>query len=122
MNVGGVLKIGDKFEITSNSSILCQKEIVIGNHCLISWGVQIMDTDAHNILSTNNMLINADSKVLIGDRVWIGCFSLIFKGTRIPNECVVAAGSILRKRYKEQNTIIATKLDDVIIPNIKWLG
>jgi acetyltransferase-like isoleucine patch superfamily enzyme len=121
VNKGGELIIGSNFEITWNSAIICQKKIEIGKNCLISWDVQIMDGDAHEVLSLDsNMRLNPDRKIKIGDNVWIGCKTLIMKGSRIPDNSIIAAGSVIKNVYKEKNTAISSSAGDSIIRNVKW--
>ena len=53
-----------------------------------------MDTDFHKIYTNNNEYqINQDSEIIIGDKCWIGCRSLILKGVTIPNNAIIAANS-----------------------------
>ncbi len=43
--VDGNLSIGTRTNLTGESTIVCQKEVNIGQGCLISWQTVIMDTD-----------------------------------------------------------------------------
>lgn len=103
----GELDIGNNFVITSNSSIICFKNIKFGSHCLLSWDILIMDTDFHVV----NYVDFKDSFIVdnisIGNNVWIGCKTLILKGTLIGNNSVIAAGSKLSKKYDEDNLLIS---------------
>ena len=63
-------------------------------------GVIILDNDSHNI-STNPITRRfgkiAEDKVIIGNNVWIGMYSIILKGVQIGNNSIIAAGSIVSK-------------------------
>ena len=60
----------------------------------------ITDTDAHPIKNWDNIIINYDETIKIGSYVWIGSRILILEGTKIENNCIIAVGSLLHKRYE----------------------
>ncbi len=91
----GLLQIGNGTYLNRNTLIVCEKEIVIGQDCKIAWDVIIMDSDLHPINS--NPIVN--KPVRIGDKVWIGCRSIILKGVTIEPGAVVAAGSVVTKNF-----------------------
>jgi acetyltransferase-like isoleucine patch superfamily enzyme len=99
------LKIGSRSYINENSRIQCRKEITIGKDCAISWNCDIMDTDEH-LLIIDDRRVNDDSKVTIGNKVWIGCKSTILKGSKIHDNCIIGANSLVRGQLKS-NTIYA---------------
>lgn len=117
---GGVLTIGDKFRMTAESTIICYNRISFGSGCLLSWDILVMDTDFHSIynLESNNQ-INQTKKIICGNNVWIGCRSLILKGSRIPDGVVIAAGSTISNRLSAANTIYAS-LGKVLRSDIYW--
>lgn len=117
----GILEFGDKVIFTGNSQIVCKKNIVFGDECLISWENLIMDTDFHSIcsLETPHVIINPDKNIFIGKRVWIGCRCLILKGTNIPDGTVIAAGSKISGTLNEKNCIYGDK-GVIISKNVKW--
>lgn len=100
----GELIIGDDFHITANSMILCKKKIHIGKDVLISWNCQMMDHDFHKIINIDS-IVNEAQPIWIGNHVWVGCDSIILKGTRIHNDSVIAAGSLITGKDCESNTI-----------------
>ncbi|WP_321330197.1 hypothetical protein [uncultured Ilyobacter sp.] len=81
LSVQGILEIGDKFQISAESTIICRKSVSFGNNNLISWENIIMDTDHHHIYNSEGVKINEDREILIGDNVWIGCRNIVLKGT-----------------------------------------
>lgn len=104
---GATLTIGSDFNSTGNLTIICHRDIEIGNDCLFSWDVQIMDTDCHNITDKDGaVVINPPKPVKIGNKVWIGCKVCVFKGSRIPDGCVVGGASTITKPFREPNCII----------------
>lgn len=100
-----VLRFGDNFSMTGNSSIVCQKDISFGNDCLLSWDILIMDSNFHQITNMQNDTINAPSPIRIGNHVWIGCRSTILKGVTIADNTVIAAGAIITKSLPATYTI-----------------
>lgn len=115
-----VLTFGKYFCITSNSTIICAKKINFGNNVLISWDVQIMDTDFHKIYN-NGVLQNPDKEILVGDDVWINSRVVILKGSVISNGCVVGAMSLLNKEYKTFNRVlVGVPCHEIRNTNILW--
>lgn len=115
---GGNLQLGMRFNISGNSNIVCGKEIIIGDECLLSWNILVMDTDFHKILNNNGEITNFPSSINIGNRVWIGCDCKVLKGVVLPNDCVVAAGSIITKQYEQDGIIVGSM--GVLKTEITW--
>ena len=103
----GELTFGKNTQLTAESSIVCEKEIVFGNDCLLSWDILIMDSDLHKIYEVDKRVINYPKSILIGNNVWIGCRSTVLKGVTIPNGCVIGSGSVVTKQFDNINTIIS---------------
>ena len=116
---GATLTLGDNFLITARSEIACFKEITFGDNCLISWNILLMDTDAHSIYYEDKKLINDDKPIKIGNKVWIGCRTLILKGTEIPDNCIIGA-NLVNKKFTKENSIIAGNPAKVVRENVSW--
>lgn len=102
----GELIIGNNFNISANSKIVCRKSIVIGDDSLISWNCLIMDSDWHRVYEVSDgETFNLDRPIVVGKHVWIGCNSLVLKGAEIPDNSIVAAGSIVSSRLGKTNSI-----------------
>ncbi|MGM0506336.1 MAG: acyltransferase [Bacteroidota bacterium] len=89
----GQLLIGNGTYLNRNSLIICEKKVVIGKDCRIAWDVIIMDSDLH----PSNAEPMVDKEVHIGNRVWIGCRTIILKGVTIGDGSIIAAGSVVTK-------------------------
>lgn len=100
-----ILRFGNNFSMTGNSSIVCQKNICFGNDCLLSWDILIMDSDFHKIFNLQGETINAPSPIRIGNHVWIGCRSTILKGVQVADHSVIAAGAIITKTLPDTHSI-----------------
>jgi acetyltransferase-like isoleucine patch superfamily enzyme len=116
----GTLIFGDKVNITAESAIDCQKEISFGEGCLVSWENLFIDSDHHKIFDSDGKLKNPPQAISIGNNVWVGCRCLILKGTAIPDNCVIAAGTLLTGVYTIPNAIIAGSPAKVVKENIYW--
>lgn len=94
------LVIGD-FVCMSSVTIVCSKEILIGDNVHIGGNTVIYDTDFHSVSKehrANRKLdqINTVVKpILIEDGVFIGAHSTILKGSEIGKNSVVGAGSLV---------------------------
>lgn len=115
---GAELMIGNNSYITSDTHIEVVNKIQIGNDCAISWGVTIID-DNHHTLIVNGLEKESKKNVVIGNKVWIGCNVTILPGTIIGDNCVVAAGSVVKGTFNP-NTLIAGNIATVIKENVVW--
>jgi acetyltransferase-like isoleucine patch superfamily enzyme len=112
-------RFGHNTYINFFTKMVINHRIDIGDNCAISWYCQFLDDDFHHLGYENKVETGANS-IRIGDRVWIGANVCIFKGVTIPNGCVVAANSIVRRRFDEENVLIAGSPAKIIKRNITW--
>lgn len=101
----------------SGATIYARKCIEIGDNTLIGGNVKILDNDFHplEIEARNN---NIKEKILakpvkIGKNCFIGCNSIILKGTELGDGCIVGAGAVVSGKF-ESNSIIAGNPGKVI--------
>lgn len=114
--VNGTLEIGDSTYINPHCLIIAQNLIQIGSKCAISWNVQVMDTDLHEIHASGS---KNPSKVRIGNHVWIGSNTTILKGVEIGDGAVIAAGSVVTKNIPPA-CLAAGSPAKVIKEGISW--
>ena len=124
---GSVISNEGKIIIGENTNlakveIICRDEIEIGDRCLFSWNISLMDTDHHNIyLVGNNMVINKSKKIKIGNHIWVGADVKILKGVSIADNNIIGMGSIITQSIEKENVIIGNKVETKILKeNIKW--
>jgi len=105
----GEISIGRHCFIGAGSRIWSQASVTIGDHVLISHGVDIHDTDSHPTSSQDRRLdakgIFGDayvtptktlsSPITICDDAWIGMKSSVMKGVTIGRAAIVAAHSVV---------------------------
>jgi acetyltransferase-like isoleucine patch superfamily enzyme len=113
------LTIGNNTYFTSDMHLEVVNSVQIGDSCAISWGVTIIDDDHHEIISGVEKKKSKPSSVNIGNKVWIGCNVTILKNTSIGNNCVIAAGSVVKGSFPD-NSLIAGNPAMVVKQNINW--
>jgi acetyltransferase-like isoleucine patch superfamily enzyme len=116
--VNGLLDIGAGTYIQPHAMIVTSKQIKIGCNCAISWNVQILDTDLHNVVFEDKVQINS-KLIFLGNNVWVGANSIILKGVSLGDNCIVAAGSVVTKSFPE-NSLIGGNPAKLIKTNISW--
>lgn len=120
LSVRGNLTLGADFNMTAESTIVCAHQISFGNDCLLSWDILIMDTDEHPIINQNGIRTNPDKPILVGNHVWIGCKCTLLKGTEIPNNTVVAAGTLLTSAFSGENQVIGGNPPAILKSDVRW--
>jgi len=53
-------------------------------------------------------------------RVWIGAQCLLLKGTELGNDCVVAAGSLLHRKFDGDGRLIGGNPARVLRQGVTW--
>jgi acetyltransferase-like isoleucine patch superfamily enzyme len=72
-------EIGALPYINDCSTVTCFEHITIGSGCAISWDVNILDTNIHELL-VNGEARSRSQPVTIGDNVWIGTGATVLAG------------------------------------------
>ena len=103
------ITIGNNVGI-SGATIYARKEISVGDNTNIGGNVKILDNDFHPLEVEARL---ADDKerigtkpIRIGKNCFIGCNSIILKGTVLGDGCVVGAGAVVSGTF-EENSVIA---------------
>lgn len=117
---GAVANFGSGY-VSPNTIFVITKGIRVGDHCVISWGCQFLDSDFHRIKYKDYDSI-IESEIIIGDRVWIGSNSYIYKGVKIPNGCIIASNSVVKASFDEENVLIGGNPAKILKRNISWEG
>lgn len=113
---GAVIEIGDNVGI-SGATIYARKGIYIGENTCIGGNCKILDNDFHPIdmedrIKLLNDVHGGDSNLIpsreiyIGKNCFLGCNSIILKGTVLGDGCVVGAGAVVSGKF-EDNCVIA---------------
>ena len=120
-NEGSEIRIGNKTSIAKAQIVSLEPyKIEIGEDCMLSYDIEIRNTDSQKIYDKNtNQRINEGKSINIGNHVWLGMRALILKGVNIGNNSIVAGGSIVTKDVKA-NTIVSGSPARQIKENIYW--
>jgi acetyltransferase-like isoleucine patch superfamily enzyme len=97
---GASLEIGHNVGM-SNCTIVCWKKIHIGDNVLIGGDVKIYDTDFHSLNAyerrTSINCHQTSAPVMIGNNAFIGAHSVILKGSKIGDNTIIGAGTVVSK-------------------------
>lgn len=116
----GHVQIGDYCFFT-NSILLCELELIIGNYVMMGWNTTIADTDFHPLAPADRI---ADAlacsplsagrprpeiprrPVVIEDDVWIAPNATILKGVRIGQGSFIEAGSLVTRDVPPRSRVL----------------
>ncbi|WP_118976660.1 acyltransferase [Taibaiella koreensis] len=115
----GSVRIGNGGYTNVNTRFVIKHELVIGEACVISWDCQFLDDDYHE-LTYPDKRVKEYNGIQLGDHVWVGNGTKIYKGTIIPDGCIVAADSVVRGAFTTKNALIAGNPARVIKENVSW--
>ena len=120
LSVRGHLSLGEDFNMTAESTIVCAKEIRFGDDCLLAWDILVMDTDEHPLYDMESQRINPDKAIVVGDHVWIGCKCVLLKGAEVPSNTVLAAGTLLKTTFAGEHQVIGGNPPTVLKHDVRW--
>ncbi len=100
----------------SGATIYARKGIYIGDNTCVGGNCKILDNDFHPIeVEARNKLLSdpngGDSELVptreihIGRDCFIGCNTLILKGTELGDGCVVGAGAVVSGKFPDGSVI-----------------
>jgi acetyltransferase-like isoleucine patch superfamily enzyme len=112
---GGHLTIRGKTSLNVRCIITCHHKIEIGENVSIGPNVMIFDHD-HVMKGGEGVKHTAYrlDEITIGNNSWIGAGAIILKGTHIGENCIIAAGSIV-KGDVPTNTIFMQKRENTYL-------
>lgn len=101
----------------SGATIYARKGISIGDNTAIGGNCKILDNDFHPIEAEERvkLLNNANGgeseavpckEISIGKSCFIGCNSIILKGTVLGDGCVVGAGAVVSGKFSANSVIV----------------
>lgn len=100
---GGSLRIGNGVGI-SNSTIVSQSLVEIGEGTLIGGSCNIWDTDFHSLdpeIRGGPQDVGRTRPVSIGKKAFIGAHCIVLKGSTIGDRAIVGAGSVASFRLRD---------------------
>ncbi len=124
MDDNSCIEIGENCSMGEVSIYAYQKNatIIIGDDCMFSTGILVQCHDGHKILdNSTGVLLNSEKNTLqIGNHVWIGRRSNILKKAVIPDNCIVGTGSVVTRKFTDENIAIAGNPAKIVRKNINW--
>ena len=110
-----ILKFGDSIRINFGCRVIAGKEIVFGDKVRVSWDCIFIDTDFHNLIDTvRGKPLKVAQSIKIDYGCWIGHNSIVSKGVKLPKNTTVCAGSVVKGRFSQENTIIGGNIAKVM--------
>jgi len=113
---GGELRIGKYTGFSDGTEIVCDERIMIGDYCMLSYNLNIYDTNSHStdwkkrrvaLENKGAETEKPDTKpVIIGNDVWIGKNASIIKGAVIGERCIVGLGTLVSEGNYEPDSIL----------------
>ena len=93
---GALLSVGDNTAFNYNCIIVARKSVKIGKGCTFGPNVCVFDHD-HDFRNSDEMNGTAYQceEIVIGNNVWIGANAIILKGSKIGDDSVIGAGTIV---------------------------
>ncbi len=141
MDIGpGAEAVFGRGYVNANSLFVIMNGLTVGHDTVISWNCRFVDEDFHQISATTGAVDGSattgavdgsattgavarsskDKRIVIGENVWVGCDSLLLKGVRIADGCVVAAGSVVTGQFDEPRTLIGGNPARVLKRDVSW--
>ena len=115
LGTNGAVNIGS-FALLNGARIISDYQISIGDHCLISWNVVLMDSyrfsfDAKQRRKQLEQLVPGQGwecsgkSIAIGNNVWIGFDSCVLPGVNIGDGSVVGARSVVTENVPPMTVV-----------------
>lgn len=94
--------------------------IILGKDCMLSSGIEIRTGDSHSIVNNEGERINPSKEIVVGNHVWIGTRAMLLKGSRIADDCIVGAGSMVTGSFDEAGCALAGNPAKVLRKDVSW--
>lgn len=118
---GAHLRIG-RNTTADGVCIICMgvgNRLEIGESCMIAEGVDIWNTDSHDITdASSGEWLNPSAPVIIGNKVWIGKDAVVLKGVKIGDGAIIGMRSIVTKDVPERAMVVGT--NRIVRENVSW--
>ncbi len=101
-----IVEIGDNSFFNNACMIVSHQQVKIGHDVQFGPNVLIFDHD-HDFKIKDGLrnLRYTTASIEIGNNVWVGANTIILKGTKIGDDCVVGAGCIIKGELPNKATV-----------------
>ena len=79
-----------------------------------------MDTDEHPLYDKEDNRLNPNRPIVVGNHVWVGCKCVLLKGAEVPDNTVVAAGTLLSRAFEGENLVIGGNPPAILKQEVRW--
>jgi len=94
--------------------------IKIGNDCLFSSEIIFRTGDSHSVVDMEGNRLNQSKDIILEDHVWVGSRVTVLKGVKISANSVIAAGSVVTRKFENINVAIGGNPAKIIKREINW--
>lgn len=108
----GIIHIGNNTFLNTGCMITAHKSIVIGDNVEFGPNVLVFDHD-HKFKEGYEARAFDCEDIEIGNNVWIGAGTIILRGTKIGDNSVIAAGSVLKGIIPRDSVIIQKRVTEI---------
>ena len=125
ININCSLVIGRDVYFNGPAHVIVSEEcsILIGDGCLMSFGVWFRTADPHLVFDAeSHQRINYSKSIIVGDHVWIGQEALLLKGAVIGSGAIVGARSVVAGKTIPSNSSWGGNPARMIRDGIFWEG
>jgi acetyltransferase-like isoleucine patch superfamily enzyme len=108
--LGGEIHIGNDVSIGQNLHLICKSRVSIGARTTVSANVFISDVD-HQYSDLDTHIMNQNlivSHTVIGENCFLGYGSVILPGSKLGNQVVVGANSVVKGTFPDYCVIAGT--------------
>ena len=96
-------------------------QITIGQDCMFAYDIDVRTGDSHSIISQESKeRINYAEDITIGNHIWIAAHSILLKGSVIPDESIVATGSVVTHKFNTKGIIVGGNPARQLKDGITW--
>lgn len=119
---GSVIEVGENTKMCGKIHLAAieGKSIRIGKNCLFSSDILMQNDDAHSVLNSEETRCNPSKNIEIGNHVWCGARSTIWKGAKIADNSIIACCAVVTKEFNQNNVAIGGNPASIIKRDISW--
>ena len=101
------VSIGKNFGMSNGCVITAYHEVSIGDNVMLGPNVLIYDHD-HDYRAEGGIaaMKYKTAPISIGNNVWIGANTVILRGTKLGDNCVVGAGCVVKGEYPDNSVVV----------------
>lgn len=119
------IKIGSSVSTEPNCAFYVynsDNKLHIGDDCMLSSNIVLRCGESPHLIfdAATGAYLDTSEGVFIGNHVWIGERVYITKNVTIPNECIVAACSVVTKRFDVPHSVLAGNPAKIAKRGVKW--